>query len=70
MPKRFMRDHPQVAIYANNLGGVLESLGDLQGAKKLKICKVAQRMILMIDGDLYVMMIFIRRHLGIVAACG
>ncbi len=27
-------DHPQVAIYANNLGLVLQSLGDLQGAKK------------------------------------
>ena len=26
-------DHPQVAIYANNLGGVLKDLGDLQGAK-------------------------------------
>jgi hypothetical protein len=27
-------DHPTVAIRVNNLGGVLKSLGDLQGAKK------------------------------------
>ncbi len=28
-------DHPQVAIYVNNLGNVLQDLGDLEGAKKM-----------------------------------
>jgi len=28
-------DHPQVAIDVNNLGGVLQDLGDLEGAKKM-----------------------------------
>ena len=28
------KDHPQVAIYANNLGTVLQDLGDFEGAKK------------------------------------
>ena len=30
----YVPDHPQVAIYVNNLGGVLEALGDFEGAKK------------------------------------
>jgi len=28
-------DHPQVAIYVNNLGSVLQALGDMEGAKKM-----------------------------------
>ena len=31
--KTFGPDHPQVAIYVNNLGSVLKDLGDLPAAK-------------------------------------
>ncbi len=33
--KVYEPEHPNVAIYANNLGSVLRALGDLQGAKNL-----------------------------------